>query len=258
MTEVLKEERAKFKILLAEDNLINQKVALRILKFAGYNSSPVNNGLEAVVAVKESDYDVILMDVQMPEMDGFTATKMIRQLENPKNKIPIIAITAHALMGDKEKCIDAGMDDYVTKPIISELLLNVIDKWLKIELPSEVEVIQPEKIIEQVFDFLVLEKMSMGDKEFQRELLKSYINDMNERFQKLDGFVKTKNIEKIINEAHTIKGASYSVGAKKIGDEALGIELSGKQNDIDNILGRIDVLNKAIEDTKMFLNKFLS
>lgn len=255
---MLKVERAKFKILLAEDNLINQKVALRILKFAGYESSPVNNGLEAVVAVKENNYDVILMDVQMPEMDGFTATKMIRQLDDPKNKIPIIAITAHALMGDKERCIDAGMDDYVTKPIISEQLISVIDKWLKIELQEEPELAETEEKEEPVFDFLVLEKMSMGDKEFQKELLTSYINDMNERFQKLDTFVREKNIVKVTNEAHTIKGASYSVGAKKIGDEAFGIELSGKQNDLDNIFGRIGVLNKAIEETKVVLNSFLN
>ncbi len=258
MNEVLKEERGKFKILLAEDNLINQKVALRILKFAGYNSSPVNNGLEAVVAVREGEFDVVLMDVQMPEMDGFTATKMIRHLSNPKNKIPIIAITAHALMGDKERCIDAGMNDYVTKPIISEQLLMIIDKWLGLDKIILAEKNEPEENEDPIFDLIVLEKMSMGDKDFQKELLHSFIDDMDERFKKLDDYVKVKDLEKITNEAHTIKGASYSVGAKKIGDEALGIELSSKQNDIENIFGRMDVLNKAIEDTKVFLNKFLN
>ena len=258
MTDALKAVRSKYKILLAEDNLINQKVALRILNFAGYPSAAVNNGIEAVEAVKDGDYKVVLMDVQMPEMDGFTATKTIRQLEGDKNKIPIIAITAHALMGDREKCLDAGMNDYVTKPIVSEQLLFAIDRCLNIEKPEIAHREITEELNDKLFDFDVLEKMSLGDKDFQKELLHSYLKDMNERSKKLNMLVKTNDLEKIVNEAHTIKGASYSVGAKKIGDEALGIELSGKQRDIENIVNRMGVLNKAIDDTKIIISNFLS
>jgi PAS domain S-box-containing protein len=257
-SDFLKEERTKYKVLLAEDNIINQKVALKILSYAGYLTEAVGNGLEAVEAVKNNDYNIVLMDVQMPEMDGFTATQKIRQFEDEKSKIPIIAITAHALMGDKEKCIAAGMNDYISKPIVAEKLLATMDAWLGIKTPKVVEKIKLEKGFEKLLDFSVLNKMSLGDKNFQKDLLKSFIQDILDRFAKLYNLIKTKEIEKITNEAHTIKGASYSVGANKIGDEALGIELSGKQKDLPSIIERMENLQKAIDETKVVINNFLS
>jgi HPt (histidine-containing phosphotransfer) domain-containing protein len=104
----------------------------------------------------------------------------------------------------------------------------------------------------------MLEKMSLGDVEFQKELLGNYFDDISARFKRIDGYIKVNNFEKIVNEAHTIKGASYSVGAKKVGDEALGIELSGKQNDLDSITQRMDTLNAAILSTKEILKDLLS
>ena len=104
----------------------------------------------------------------------------------------------------------------------------------------------------------MLEKMSLGDVEFQKELLGNYFDDISVRFKKIDDYIKVNNFEKIINEAHTIKGASYSVGAKKVGDEALGIELSGKQNDLDSITQRMNTLNAAILSTKEILKDLLS
>ncbi|NVM21790.1 MAG: response regulator [Desulfobacterales bacterium] len=118
------------KILLAEDNVINQEVASEILANAGIIVDTANNGNEAVDALNRTTYDCVLMDVQMPEMDGFEATRLIRQ--DPKfAKLPIIAMTAHAMKGDREKCIEAGMDDYVTKPLEPEVLFSTLDKWIK-------------------------------------------------------------------------------------------------------------------------------
>ena len=99
----------------------------------------------------------------------------------------------------------------------------------------------------------MLEKMSLGDVEFQKELLENYFQDVSARYQRIDNFIKVGNFEKIANEAHTIKGASYSVGAKKVGDEALGIELSGKQNDMASVVQRMYTLNAAIKKTKEIL-----
>ena len=129
------EERERFNILLAEDNLINQTLATRLLETRGHRVTLASNGVEVVEAFKMGDFDLILMDIQMPKMDGFEATRAIRDLmlEKCDSKgrtfhIPIIAMTAHAMTGDREKCIDAGMDDYVSKPIKPEALYSVIDK----------------------------------------------------------------------------------------------------------------------------------
>lgn len=258
-SKMTKEARSEYKILLAEDNFINQKVALRILSEAGYNSEAVLNGIEAVKAVEEKDFDVVLMDVQMPEMDGLTATKKIRALKTKKKNVPIIAITAHALMGDKEKCFEAGMDDYLSKPIKSDVLVEKVDKWLDVKVePQQGENKSQTLKKDVVFDFEHLEKMSAGDKEFEADLIDTYLEDVDIRYEKLITAIEESESGGVVTEAHTIKGASYSVGAKKVGDEAYGIELSGKLNDLKSALERLPKLKKAIDETKEILKNVVS
>ena len=258
VTNDIKILRGEHKILLAEDNKINQKVAVRILNDAGFSCDTVFNGLEALKAVQEKDYSLVLMDVQMPEMDGFTATTEIRKLGGKIGSIPIVAITAHALMGDKEKCLSIGMDDYITKPIVAENLMKSIDNLLKIGVKEEAKVEQKtETTNEIVFDFDHLNKVSMGDESFQREVIASYVDDVYTRYQKLESHVAESDFKKIISEAHTIKGASYSVGAKKIGDEALAVEISGKHNDLESAQERIKKLGEAFFETKEVLADLL-
>jgi CheY-like chemotaxis protein len=117
------------RILIVEDNVVNQRVALRILQKEGHTVVVAGNGKEALKAIGEQAFDVILMDVQMPEMGGFEATAAIRQRENGHGRIPIIAMTAHAMIGDRELCLEAGMDDYISKPIRSRLLLDMVEKY---------------------------------------------------------------------------------------------------------------------------------
>ncbi|MEN6392589.1 MAG: response regulator [Anaerolineaceae bacterium] len=116
-------------ILIAEDNPINQKLTVTMLEKAGFKVKTVENGLQAIEAMKHEHFSLVLMDIQMPEMDGFEATKTIRSMENIQSKTPIIAMTAHAMSGDREKCIESGMDDYISKPIQPEELFKIIDKW---------------------------------------------------------------------------------------------------------------------------------
>ncbi len=126
---VAEQKRQGLRILLAEDNPINQKLAIILLQKAGFSVDAVENGLLAFEKVKSEHYHAILMDVQMPEMDGFEATRRIRDWEAGKGHIPIIAMTAHALKGDRERCIEAGMDDYISKPLEKQSLFNALDRW---------------------------------------------------------------------------------------------------------------------------------
>jgi CheY-like chemotaxis protein len=123
------EIRARTRILLVEDNLVNQQVATRVIERIGYQADSVENGAGALACLSRSDYDLILMDCQMPEMDGCKATHEIRRREGAARHTRIIGLTAHALPGDRDNCIRAGMDDYLSKPVMPEDLGAVIDKW---------------------------------------------------------------------------------------------------------------------------------
>ena len=136
----LKEEKKRARILLAEDNAVNRTLAIRLLEKRGYTVGVAANGREALAALEREEFEAILMDVQMPELDGFEATKQIREKEKVSGRrIPIIAMTAHALKGDEERCIEAGMDGYVSKPIRTNELYAALEKMVKKEEASEPE-----------------------------------------------------------------------------------------------------------------------
>ncbi len=128
----LPSETGRPSILIAEDNLINQKVIERMVQKLGYRADLVANGREALEALTRMPYGLVFMDCQMPEMDGFEACREIRNRDLGGARIPVIAITANAMKGDRERCLAAGMDDYVSKPFKQDDLKNVIEKWISI------------------------------------------------------------------------------------------------------------------------------
>ncbi len=253
------EKRKKYKLLLAEDNLINQKVVLKILSSAGFNADAVLNGSDALSAYSNNHYDLLLMDVQMPEIDGLEVTAKIRKMDFPKNNVPIIAITAHALIGDREKCLKAGMDEYISKPIKSFELLGLIDKLLKVEATPEQK--EEEKLSDNNNKFLDLDrlnKVSLGEKSFEIDLLKDYVLDTKSKFEQMMKVLEDHNMKKLSELAHSMKGSSYTVGASQSGDESLGIELSAKNNDYNSCSDRMVKLKLAIEKTEVEINDYLN
>jgi CheY-like chemotaxis protein len=136
VAEKLNGGHRKLRVLLAEDNEINQRIALRLLEKLGVGADAVDNGRAAVEALSQRSYDLILMDCQMPEMDGFEATAMIRNRERGKTHTPICALTANAMEGDREKCLAAGMDDYISKPVGLEKLREALERLVPAQLTS--------------------------------------------------------------------------------------------------------------------------
>lgn len=128
-------ESRRVRVLVAEDNTINQQIAVRLLAKLGYRVDVANDGGESVEMIKVCDYDLVLMDIQMPGIDGLAATAMIRALPGPKSKVRIIAMTAHAMQGDREECLSAGMDDYISKPVSRDKLVEMLNHWSRQKQP---------------------------------------------------------------------------------------------------------------------------
>jgi polar amino acid transport system substrate-binding protein len=216
-------------VLIAEDNPVNQKVALLQLKNLGFNGHAVANGQEAVDAVMTGKYALVLMDCQMPEMDGFLATKEIRKHEVQHGRhIPVIAMTAHALDGDRERCISAGMDDYISKPVDSKKLQGVLTKWLN---PSEpLEPILPmnyDEIVERREEDIPLHTISedplnvarlqrtCGD-DVAREILEVYLSAAETLLEAIEVERSKRDARAVESLAHQLQGSSNAIGASEM------------------------------------------
>ncbi len=227
--KVEEKDKENIRILVVDDNTVNQKVVLRILKRRGYNACAAGNGREAIKALRETDYNMILMDVQMPEMDGFETTRFIRQLQSPEERIPIIAMTAHAMKGDRELCIEAGMDDYISKPIQMQTLLDIIEKHLVIKTDRKRETYAEKTVIDKTI--LDLEKLLYrvdNDREFCREILEESLEIIREEKEKLRKAFCKGNRSDMRAGAHNIKGTSANICANSLHSLACEIEAGAK------------------------------
>jgi PAS domain S-box-containing protein len=211
-------EQLPLKILLAEDNVVNQKVAVNILQRLGYRPDVAANGLEVLIALRRQHYDVVLMDIQMPEMDGLTATEKICE-EWPLSTRPwIIAMTANAMQGDRERCLAIGMNDYTTKPIRLEDLTRALSSCQKHDLITNQIPESLSENISNIIDPKVLKELkeSICDNvitEFLM-LIDSYLEDSPQRLQALTNAITQDNAQNLRLEAHTLKSSSAIFGAK--------------------------------------------
>jgi PAS domain S-box-containing protein len=235
------------RILLVEDNSINQQVAQGILDGFGFKSDIVGNGAEAVAALEERPYDLVLMDVQMPVMDGFEATRTIRSPESRvmDRSVPIIAMTAHALEGDREKCTEAGMNDYVPKPISPKRLAEALKKWLPVdkmktedrEMQSEKEKAEDRREAgasdgEDIPDINMEAALMrlMGKEALVRKVLEAFVSEFPRLIESLESHVSNGERASAERLAHTIKGAAANSGCERISATAALMEIEAKEH----------------------------
>lgn len=261
---------APLKILIAEDNIVNQKVITNILKRLGYRADVVANGLEVLETLRRQSYDLILMDVQMPEMDGLTATRQIRTLwDTPYGNFQgnppfIIAMTANAMEGDREICLTAGMDDYLSKPVKVEML---VQKLKNLKKNTTVSPIINNIDSQMTNDMAQLDSQAIaelkeiiGEDDFSivfADLINAYLEDTPKLIEGLVKASNDNNLAEIKINAHSIKSSSASLGAINLANLAKKIESFCVQNDIENAKNLIPLLLKEYQQTEKLMNQEL-
>jgi signal transduction histidine kinase/CheY-like chemotaxis protein/HPt (histidine-containing phosphotransfer) domain-containing protein len=213
----------RLRLLLAEDNVVNQRLAATLLERRGHKVTIVSNGREAIEALERSAFDAVLMDVQMPEMGGFEATAIVREREQRTGgRVPIIAMTAHALKGDRERCLAAGMDDYLTKPLDSRTLCATVERAAGgAPSPSTPEPTSPIEIPERL-----LERVA-GDRQLLAEISRLFVDDAPAYLERIRQAIDCGNGEELRRAAHALKGAAANFEATAVVDAARTLEEMG-------------------------------
>ncbi len=266
--------RGAVRILLAEDNITNQQVAKGILKKLGFlRVDLVADGAEAVSALEDLPYDLVLMDCHMPEMDGYEATRKIRNPASTvmNHNIPIIAMTANAMQGDREKCLEAGMNDYVSKPVSPKALADALEKWLPKD-PDEATEHSIEKredtIVKtaavaavtktSVFDIDKLLENQMNDEDLALNIVKVFLEEIPKHIEKLRAHIATGDIKNIIRMTHSIKGASAVVFCEAMRSLAFEMEQASISGNLETVVARLPELDAQFGFAKTEIERYLA
>jgi PAS domain S-box-containing protein len=249
------------RILLVEDTPTNQAVALGMLKKMGYRADVANHGREALSALKKTPYDLVLMDCQMPGMDGYEATRLIRDpssgVLNPD--IPVIAMTAHALKGDREKCLDAGMNDYLAKPVEPREMGRVFERWLAVPLTGEHGI--PDNNGRRarafagnhdarIFDRAILRDRLMDDDALVDAVIQGFLDDMPKQIAELSQRINQGQARRAGEQAHKIKGAAANIGSNMLQELACIMEDAGQGGDLERLKHTLPELEKTFRILK--------
>jgi len=285
------QKKLGLRLLLAEDNPINQKLAVVLLQKAGYSVDAVETGVQALEKIQVNEYSAVLMDVQMPEMDGLEATHQIRELEKTTGRhIPIIAMTAHAMQGDRERCLEAGMDDYVSKPLEPKVLFNALDRWTQVG-EERVDEVQDYSSPLDVFstdldDGLfgenmpstarrigetvpVFEEVSYadvlpvnfeaalyrfdGDRDFMMAMFKEYMDHLPGRLNEIQAALQEGDANRLTRLAHNLKGVSLNFSVEAVADVTLRLEELGRREELTHAFALVAQLNAEVRRLEEYL-----
>jgi CheY-like chemotaxis protein/HPt (histidine-containing phosphotransfer) domain-containing protein len=233
-------DRLPLRILIAEDNLINQELAMGMLIKMGYHPDVVDNGLAVLEALQVKHYDLLLLDVQMPEMDGLeTADYLVNhwdELQAGYERPTIIAMTASAMQGDREMCLRAGMDDYISKPIMMDSLQRTIEKWaLGSQIDGESTLsphAQPKTNAPSVIDQAAIKNLEQINPKLIGRMIHLFTNEEAPvLLENLRIAIANSDLKEVSYSAHTLKGSSNILGAKALGKLCLEVELKGKRGE---------------------------
>jgi PAS domain S-box-containing protein len=263
---ILRPDSARTRVLLAEDNTVNQLVAVGMLKKLGALVDVVADGNSALSALEKQTYDLVFMDIQMPELDGLETTRRIRRLEQRRRlpHLPIIAMTAHALKGDRERCFDAGMDDYLTKPIDLLVLKKLFRKWQRVSAES-LRSLRPmadmthslpnQPVAPMLFDRSGLLHRLMGDVPLAKMLCETFATGLPSEVAQLRRFLSQGQLDKVQRHAHSIKGAAANVGAEALRAIAADLERASKESDLSACTTLTIQLEQRFEETVEVLSR---
>jgi PAS domain S-box-containing protein len=230
------------RVLLAEDSVVNQKLAVYLLEKWGHQVTVANNGQEALGRVMAESFDLVLMDVQMPEMDGLEATAAIRRLESATDRrLPIVAMTAHAMVGDRERCLEAGMDDYLSKPIRARELLAIIEQVI-----AGVSMTGDGKQEPAAVDWAAALERLQGDRELLEELVGVIRQEAPKLLAAVRAAVERGDAPSLKLAAHTLKGSLGNFAAAKAVEAAKRLESMGKQGDLSEARSALATLEREI------------
>ena len=258
------------RILVAEDNFTNQKIIMALMSIFGCKAHAVGNGLEVLSALSESSYDLILMDCQMPEMDGYEATKAIRAKSTPWSRLPIVAMTANAIKGDRERCLNAGMTDYVSKPINQGLLADAMLQALsesveRIILSAPSQTISPfmEHPILERDNLDVLQTLATGDNgNLMQELVDNLLQTVPPRLVTIRKAIDQLDRKLLLGEAHAIKGAAGSLGLSRFAAVCQELESTAEEGPRASFLELIGFAEQSFAESTAalieYLNKYVS
>ncbi|MGC8668877.1 MAG: PAS domain S-box protein [Chthonomonadales bacterium] len=252
------EERLGLRVLLAEDNRVNQMVAVRLLEKWGCSVHVVDTGRAAVEALAGGRFDVVLMDVQMPDLDGFEATAEIRAMEaDSGGHIPIVAMTAHAMEGDRERCLAAGMDDYVSKPLEPERLLELLRHVAKREKDVAQKPVQEAHASPEVFVRERLERNCGNDEDFAKEVVEVFLRTTEETMEALEAAVQKEDWEQVAMAAHSVKGTARTLGAEALGAACWELEQAGRRSDDAACRAGLEAMRREFHRVREVLARYL-